>query len=93
MGYLAPLTTPFLVAFVCVLVLSPICRRVALAFSLLDRPGGKKIHQQPTPLLGGLAIAIAQAAGVIAAYRARGLVPVRHLRIEGWSSLLLRNAG
>lgn len=31
-----------------------------------------------------------QAPGVIAAYRARGLVPVRHLRIEGWSSLLLR---
>jgi ribosomal protein L11 methyltransferase len=31
-----------------------------------------------------------QATGVIAAYRARGLVPVRHLRIEGWSSLLLR---
>ncbi|MCC8976324.1 50S ribosomal protein L11 methyltransferase, partial [Bradyrhizobium sp. Cham227] len=26
----------------------------------------------------------------IAAYRARGLVPLRHLRIEGWSSLLLR---
>jgi ribosomal protein L11 methyltransferase len=32
-----------------------------------------------------------QAPGVIAAYRARGLVPMRHLRIEGWSSLLLRN--
>jgi ribosomal protein L11 methyltransferase len=32
-----------------------------------------------------------QAAGVIAAYRARGLVPVRHLKIEGWSSLLLRS--
>jgi len=31
-----------------------------------------------------------QARGVIAAYRARGLVPLRHLRIEGWSSLLLR---
>jgi ribosomal protein L11 methyltransferase len=31
-----------------------------------------------------------QAGGVIAAYCARGLVPVRHLRIEGWSSLLLR---
>jgi len=31
-----------------------------------------------------------QAASVIAAYRARGLVPLRHLRIEGWSSLLLR---
>jgi ribosomal protein L11 methyltransferase len=32
-----------------------------------------------------------QARGVIAAYRARGLVPVRHLKIEGWSSLLLRS--
>ncbi len=30
-----------------------------------------------------------QASGVIAAYRARGLVPLRHLKIEGWSSLLL----
>ncbi|MCK1387812.1 50S ribosomal protein L11 methyltransferase [Bradyrhizobium sp. 21] len=31
-----------------------------------------------------------QAPAVIAAYRARGLVPLKHLRIEGWSSLLLR---
>jgi ribosomal protein L11 methyltransferase len=31
-----------------------------------------------------------QAPAVIAAYRAHGLVPLRHLRIEGWSSLLLR---
>jgi ribosomal protein L11 methyltransferase len=32
-----------------------------------------------------------QATSVIAAYRARGLVLLRHLKIEGWSSLLLRN--
>ena len=31
-----------------------------------------------------------QAPSVIAAYRARGLVPLRHLRIDEWSSLLLR---
>jgi ribosomal protein L11 methyltransferase len=31
-----------------------------------------------------------QAASVAAAYRARGLVPLRHLKIEGWSSLLLQ---
>jgi ribosomal protein L11 methyltransferase len=31
-----------------------------------------------------------QAGAVLAAYRARGLVPLRHLKIEGWSSLLLR---
>jgi ribosomal protein L11 methyltransferase len=34
-----------------------------------------------------------QAGGVIAAYRARGLVLARQLRIDGWSSLLLRRAG
>jgi len=42
-------------------------------------------------ILSGLLTA--QARGVIAAYRARGLVPVKHLRIEGWSSLLLRRIG
>ena len=31
-----------------------------------------------------------QAPAVIATYRARGFVPLKHLRIEGWSSLLLR---
>jgi ribosomal protein L11 methyltransferase len=34
-----------------------------------------------------------QVPAVIAAYRARGLVPLKHLRIEGWSSLLLRKMG
>jgi ribosomal protein L11 methyltransferase len=34
-----------------------------------------------------------QAQSVIAAYRARGLVLERHRQIEGWSSLLMRNAG
>lgn len=33
-----------------------------------------------------------QAPAVVAAYRARGLVPLRHLKVEGWSSLLLRAA-
>jgi len=34
-----------------------------------------------------------QASSVIAAYRARGLVLLRHLQIEGWCSLLMRKAG
>jgi ribosomal protein L11 methyltransferase len=33
-----------------------------------------------------------QASGVVAAYRARGLVLVRQLKIEGWSSLLMQRA-
>jgi ribosomal protein L11 methyltransferase len=34
-----------------------------------------------------------QAQGVIAAYRARGIVLERHIQIDGWSSLLMRNEG
>jgi ribosomal protein L11 methyltransferase len=47
-------------------------------------------HLAPSALVILSGLLTHQAPGVIAAYRARGLVPVRHLRIEGWSSLLLR---
>jgi ribosomal protein L11 methyltransferase len=50
-------------------------------------------HLAPSALVILSGLLTPQAAAVIAAYRARGLVPVRHLRIEGWSSLLLRKAG
>ena len=48
-------------------------------------------HLAPSAMVILSGLLTPQAAGVIAAYRARGLVPLRHLRIEGWSSLLLRN--
>jgi ribosomal protein L11 methyltransferase len=49
-------------------------------------------HLAPSALVILSGLLTHQAASVIAAYRARGLVPLRHLRIEGWSSLLLRKA-
>src|SRR5437763_1003903 len=49
-------------------------------------------HLAPSALVILSGLLNHQASGVIAAYRARGLVPVRHLAIEGWSSLLLRRA-
>ena len=69
--------------------------------SLLGKPPAAMLrtnfHGKEIPVVGGLVILSGllppQARGVIAAYRARGLVPVRHLRIEGWSSLLLRRVG
>ena len=48
-------------------------------------------HLAPSALVILSGLLTHQAPGVIAAYRARGLVPVRHLRIDGWSSLLLRH--
>jgi ribosomal protein L11 methyltransferase len=50
-------------------------------------------HLAPSALVILSGLLPSQAAGVIAAYRARGLVVLRHLRIEGWSSLLMRHAG
>jgi len=55
---------------------------------MLAAPMQKHLAPGAHVILSGLLIA--QARSVIAAYRARGLVPVRHLRIEGWSSLLLQ---
>jgi ribosomal protein L11 methyltransferase len=48
-------------------------------------------HLAPSALVILSGLLHHQARGVIAAYRARGLVPLRHLTIEGWSSLLLRS--
>ncbi|MFM1919214.1 MAG: hypothetical protein RLZZ303_848, partial [Candidatus Hydrogenedentota bacterium] len=31
-------------------------RRVALRLGVLDQPGERKVHQEPVPLLGGVAI-------------------------------------
>jgi UDP-GlcNAc:undecaprenyl-phosphate GlcNAc-1-phosphate transferase len=35
---------------------TPICRLLALNWGLVDNPSGHKIHQKPTPLLGGAAV-------------------------------------
>ena len=56
-------------------------RQMATAMSGHLAPQGRVI-------LSGLLTA--QTPAVIAAYRARGLILERHIRIEGWSSLLLR---
>ena len=61
-----------------------------LANPLRQLAGPMMRHLAPSALVILSGLLTPQATGVIAAYRARGLVPVRHLRIDGWSSLLLR---
>jgi UDP-GlcNAc:undecaprenyl-phosphate/decaprenyl-phosphate GlcNAc-1-phosphate transferase len=46
----------FIVALVFSVVGTPLARRVALASGVVDAPGARKVHQEPTPLLGGAAI-------------------------------------
>jgi ribosomal protein L11 methyltransferase len=64
-----------------------------LANPLRQLAGPMARHLAPSALVILSGLLTPQAAGVIAAYRARGLLPLRHLKIGGWSSLLLRNAG
>jgi ribosomal protein L11 methyltransferase len=49
-------------------------------------------HLAPSALLILSGLLPHQAQGVIAAYRARGLILRRHLQIAGWSSLLMQRA-
>ena len=64
-----------------------------LANPLRQLAGPMARHLAPSAHLILSGLLSHQAAGVIAAYRARDLVPVRHLVVEGWSSLLLRCVG
>ncbi|MGA7806726.1 50S ribosomal protein L11 methyltransferase [Bradyrhizobium sp.] len=63
-----------------------------LANPLRQLAGPMAQHLAPSALVILSGLLTSQATAVIAAYRARGLTPLRHLKIEGWSSLLLRSA-
>lgn len=47
-----------LFSFVSVYLFTPLFKKLAVKFNILDKPGRRKIHKEPTPLLGGLAVYI-----------------------------------
>jgi len=58
---------PILFGIIVLLVaaVTPIMSKLAARLGMLDIPGGRKIHSQATPLLGGLAIYLGFLAGLI----------------------------
>jgi UDP-GlcNAc:undecaprenyl-phosphate GlcNAc-1-phosphate transferase len=47
----------FVVAFLTTLCVTPLMRRIAIAYDVVDRPTvARKIHKAPTPYLGGVAV-------------------------------------
>jgi len=65
-----------LAALASTLLVIPV-RRVALRMGALDRPGGRRSHPQPTPVLGGIAIL---GGAALASGLALGILPAS----EGW---------
>ncbi len=53
------------IGFVASLVLTPLVRAVAIRIGDIDRPVGNKIHQWPTPRMGGVAIYLAFAVAAL----------------------------
>ena len=49
----------FWMAFLVGAATTYVLSRLAPALGLIDQPGGRKVHAQPVPLVGGLAVAIA----------------------------------
>jgi UDP-GlcNAc:undecaprenyl-phosphate/decaprenyl-phosphate GlcNAc-1-phosphate transferase len=64
-----------LVAFAVAVVCTPLARRLALALGVLDAPGPLKIHREPVPYLGGVAVFVALAT-VIAPTHLSYLLPL-----------------
>lgn len=47
-----------LFSFLLAYLATPLLRKLAIKFNILDMPNDKKVHKEPTPLLGGLAVYI-----------------------------------
>src|SRR5271155_4242571 len=72
-----PEAVAFTVALGCVLALAPLIRRLCARWGIFDQPGHLKIHGEPIPRLGGMAIAFAlhgTGAGALYFAAALGLV-------------------
>ena len=66
----------FLFSFSFAGALTPVVKRIALRLNLVDIPGGRKIHEKKTPLLGGVPIIIAFNAALFA-----NMIPDRDMTV------------
>ncbi|HWK10476.1 MAG TPA: hypothetical protein VNR64_10520 [Vicinamibacterales bacterium] len=69
--------TAVLVAAAVVIVVTPTVKRLARSIGVVAHPKSDRWHSRPVPMLGGLAIAVAIAAGVLVAdHLSRALLPL-----------------
>lgn len=56
MENLIALITPACASLIFILMLTPLIRKFAIIIQLVDKPNARKVHHQPTPLVGGISI-------------------------------------
>ena len=62
--------TTFFIAGAVAIILTPIIRKIALELGIVDKPGGRKVHRQNMPTLGGIAIAAGFFVGTVIIFHA-----------------------
>jgi UDP-GlcNAc:undecaprenyl-phosphate GlcNAc-1-phosphate transferase len=55
----------FLTSLMLAFALTPLVRQLALRIGLVDQPNARKVHREPMPLLGGLAILFSTVSGAL----------------------------
>ena len=73
---MGPSLLTFAIAFVASLTIAVPVRRLALRVGMVDLPGPRKIHLEPIPVLGGIAIYTAVVLALLVGNRGQSLRPV-----------------
>ncbi|MFP5298647.1 MAG: undecaprenyl/decaprenyl-phosphate alpha-N-acetylglucosaminyl 1-phosphate transferase, partial [Actinomycetota bacterium] len=73
-----------LVAFVAAFVTTPFVRWLAVRVGAIDRPNDRKVHAQPTPTLGGLAMFVGILVAGAAAFASGDFERVFNQSSEAW---------
>ena len=61
---LAPYVYPFYAGFLVAFLFTPVMRRVAVHYGIVDRPDDRKMHREPVAYLGGVAVFLGWMAGL-----------------------------
>lgn len=59
----------FIFILLVVYFITPLFKRLAIRFNILDMPSERKVHKKPTPLLGGLVVYIGVMLGFLFSYK------------------------
>jgi UDP-GlcNAc:undecaprenyl-phosphate GlcNAc-1-phosphate transferase len=66
----------FIVSMLVCAILILLLRRVAFRFDIVDRPGGRKQHEYPTPTVGGVAMFVSVLAALLVDHSLHGNVEI-----------------